>query len=65
MINEPLRLRLVELLEPKLCHTCRFVSWGLVEEDGKQSRTLRCQRLDCDNWVTKGPDRLVTVVDDS
>lgn len=47
-------LRIVRLMAPALCLSCRFASIATVEmQDGTNRRMLHCKRLDCDNWQTE------------
>jgi hypothetical protein len=47
-------LRIVKLMEPALCMSCRFASIATVQmQDGSARRMLHCKRLDCDQWVTE------------
>jgi hypothetical protein len=49
--DENTRLRIVRLVEPALCLSCRFASIANVEmQDSSNKRMLHCKRLDCDNW---------------
>lgn len=48
------KLRIVRLMEPSLCLSCRFASIAAVEmQDSSSRRMLHCKRLDCDNWQTE------------
>ena len=48
------RLKIVRLMEPALCLSCRFATIATVEmEDTSSRRMLHCRRLDCDNWETE------------
>lgn len=52
--EENTRLKIVRLIEPALCLSCRFAAIATVEmEDGGSRRMLHCKRLDCDNWQTE------------
>ncbi len=52
--EENTKLRIVRLLEPALCLSCRFASIATVEmQDTSSRRMLHCKRLDCDNWQTE------------
>ena len=52
--EENTRLKIVRLMEPALCLSCRFASIATVEmEDSSNRRMLHCKRLDCDNWQTE------------
>lgn len=52
--DENTRLRIVRLLEPALCLSCRFATIATVEmQDSSAKRMLHCKRLDCDNWQTE------------
>jgi hypothetical protein len=52
--EENTRLRIVRLVEPALCLSCRFASIATVEmQDNSNRRMLHCKRLDCDNWQTE------------
>jgi hypothetical protein len=54
MQNENARLRIVRLIEPALCMSCRYAAVADVEmESGASRRMLHCKRLDCDNWQTE------------
>lgn len=54
MYNENTKLRIVRLLEPSLCVSCRHAAIATVEmENGSSRRMLHCKRLDCDNWQTE------------
>ncbi|HZP82003.1 MAG TPA: hypothetical protein VFB21_10220 [Chthonomonadaceae bacterium] len=54
MQNENTKLRIVRLLEPALCMSCRHATIATVEmADGSSRRMLHCRRLDCDNWQTE------------
>jgi hypothetical protein len=55
--EENTRLRIVRLVEPALCLSCRFASIATVEmQDNSNRRMLHCKRLDCDNWQTEEVD---------
>lgn len=55
--NENTKLKIVRLVEPALCLTCRFASIATVEmADSSSRRMLHCKRLDCDNWQTEEVD---------
>jgi len=55
--EENTRLKIVRLMEPALCLSCRFASIATVEmEDSSSRRMLHCRRLDCDNWQTEEVD---------
>ena len=57
MQNENTKLRIVRLLEPSLCLSCRHAAIATVEmESGSNRRMLHCKRLDCDNWQTEDSD---------
>lgn len=44
-------LKVVRLLEPELCKSCRFAEIVDVKLQGNRSgRMIHCRRLDCDNW---------------
>lgn len=44
-------MKVVRLLEPKMCESCRFAQMANVETmDGKVRPMIHCLRLDCDNW---------------
>ncbi|HEV2472888.1 MAG TPA: hypothetical protein VGS41_09500 [Chthonomonadales bacterium] len=48
------KLRIVRLLEPSLCLSCRHAAIATVEmASGTSRRMLHCKRLDCDNWQTE------------
>jgi len=52
--EENTRLRIVRLIEPALCLSCRFAAIATVEmNDSSNRRMLHCKRLDCDNWQTE------------
>jgi hypothetical protein len=54
MQNENTKLRIVRLLDPSLCLSCRHAAVATVEmESGASRRMLHCKRLDCDNWQTE------------
>lgn len=54
MQNENTKLRIVRLLEPSLCLSCRHAAIATVEmANGTSRRMLHCKRLDCDNWQTE------------
>lgn len=54
MQNENTKLRIVRLLEPSLCLSCRYATIATVEmASGASRRMLHCKRLDCDNWQTE------------
>ena len=49
--EENTRLKIVRLMEPALCLSCRFASIATVEmQDSSNRRMLHCKRLDFDNW---------------
>ncbi|HEY0868157.1 MAG TPA: hypothetical protein VGE01_12300 [Fimbriimonas sp.] len=51
------QLKVVRLLEPEMCLSCRFGKVADVETvDGSVQRMIRCERLDCDNWDTSEPE---------
>lgn len=50
-LNPQRELRIVRLIEPELCESCRFASLTDVRtRNGDVKTILRCRRLDCDNW---------------
>ena len=52
--EENTKLKIVRLIEPALCLSCRFAAIATVEmEDTSSRRMLHCRRLDCDNWETE------------
>jgi hypothetical protein len=52
--EENTKLKIVRLIEPALCLSCRFAAIATVEmEDTSNRRMLHCRRLDCDNWQTE------------
>lgn len=54
MNNENTKLRIVRLMEPSLCLSCKYAAIATVEmENGSSRRMLHCKRLDCDNWQTE------------
>ncbi len=63
-----LKLRIVRLLDPSICTSCRMAAIATVAmADGSSRRMLHCKRLDCDNWQTDttgdDPVHLSDVVD--
>ena len=45
-------LKVIHLLEPTLCFSCRFATFASVTmSDGLRQKMLHCKRLDCDNWA--------------
>ncbi len=59
------QLKVVRLLEPDLCHDCRFSETARVElADGSEQKVIRCRRLDCDNWDTSSSEDAVRVETD-
>ena len=48
--------KIVKLLEPDLCLTCRFCKVAAVLYRGRQTTMLHCTRLACDNWEEE-PER--------
>ncbi|MCW3100812.1 MAG: hypothetical protein JWL77_6430 [Chthonomonadaceae bacterium] len=54
MENNDTRLKVIRLLEPTLCLSCRHVAIATVQmANGSSRRMLHCKRLDCDNWQTE------------
>ncbi len=54
MQNSDTKLRIVRLIEPSLCLSCRFAAIATVEmHNGSNRRMLHCKRMDCDNWQTE------------
>ena len=52
--EENTKLKIVRLIEPALCLSCRFAAIATVEmDDDSNRRMLHCRRLDCDNWQTE------------
>ena len=52
--TDALRLRIVTILEPSLCHDCRFAATADVAmEDGSIRAMFHCRRRDCDSWQAK------------
>ena len=48
------KMRVVRLMDPAMCLSCKFASIATVEMDsGKTRRMLHCRRLDCDNWQSE------------
>jgi hypothetical protein len=48
------QLKIVRLLEPELCLSCRFAERVQSESEGEGGGcVIRCLRLDCDNWDTE------------
>jgi|YelNatPaOPRAMG01_1025707.scaffolds.fasta_scaffold02844_4 hypothetical protein len=49
--EENTRLKIVRLIEPALCISCRFSRVATVEmQDDTVRKMMHCMRLDCDNW---------------
>ena len=66
MQNENTKLRIVRLLEPSLCLSCRHAAIATVEmENGNSRRMLHCKRLDCDNWQTEETEETPSAIHDS
>jgi hypothetical protein len=66
MNNENTKLRIVRLLEPSLCVSCRCAAIATVEmSDGTSRRMLHCKRLDCDNWQTEATDEVPRFIRDA
>ena len=64
MYDENTKLKIVRLMDPTLCASCRFASVANVEmADGANRKMLHCKRLDCDNWefeaVSEEPRKLI------
>lgn len=62
------KLKIVRLIEPEMCLSCRFGKFADVEtESGAVDRMIHCTRLDCDNWDTTGalPARSVRCEDEA
>ncbi len=54
MENGNTKLRIVRLIEPSLCISCKFAAIATVEMgNGESRRMMHCKRLDCDNWQTE------------
>jgi hypothetical protein len=65
MNNEDTKLRIVRLIEPSLCLSCRHASIATVEmSNGSSRRMLHCKRHDCDNWQTEETDEKPTNIQD-
>jgi hypothetical protein len=65
MQNENTKLRIVRLLEPSLCLSCRHAAIATVEmANGASRRMLHCKRLDCDNWQTEETDETPKSIND-
>ena len=46
-------LKVIRLIEPDMCQSCRFGEQAIVRNvDGSIQPVIRCLRLDCDNWDT-------------
>lgn len=55
-------LKVVRLIEPDLCHGCRFAQTAQVEmADGSVQKMVHCRRLDCDNWDYSSAETAVNV----
>lgn len=65
MENGNTKLRIVRLMDPSLCMSCKFAAVATVEmEDGSSRRMMHCKRLDCDNWQTEETeDQPLTISD--
>ena len=54
--------KVVRLLDPSMCLSCRFSQMAEVEiVDGGKQRMIYCQRLDCDNWDTSSTEVVTNV----
>ena len=42
----------IRLIDASDCTVCRFAESTVIEVNGRRIPTLRCKRLDCDNWIT-------------
>jgi hypothetical protein len=52
--SERLQLKIVAIIEPLLCTSCRFAGNATVEmSDGTRRCMFHCKRRDCDNWRTR------------
>ena len=60
------KLRIVRLIEPSLCLSCKFAAIATVEMDnGSNRKMMHCKRLDCDNWQTEESDHQPLTIFDS
>lgn len=63
--EENTKLKIVRLLEPALCLSCRFATIATVGmQDDSSRRMLHCRRLDCDNWQTEDADEVPVSIAD-
>lgn len=45
------QLKIVRLIEPEMCLTCRFAQRASSQNEfGETQQLIHCTRLDCDNW---------------
>jgi hypothetical protein len=59
MQHENTRLKIVRLMEPALCVTCKFASIAMVEmQDASVRKMMHCRRMDCDNWQTEETEEM-------
>lgn len=57
MQNDHTTLRIVRIMEPSLCVSCRHAAIAtVVMGDGSSRRMMHCKRFDCDNWQTVDTD---------
>lgn len=57
MENKDTLLRVIRLLEPTLCTSCRYAAFATVQmANGSSRRMMHCKRLDCDNWQTEATE---------
>ena len=46
------KLMSIKLLDVEMCLDCNFHSLvNVTLEDGSKAKSVKCHRLDCDNWV--------------
>jgi len=65
MKNERTQLKIVRLIEPALCLSCKHAAIATVEmANGTSRRMLHCKRLDCDNWQSEETDDIPSNIHD-
>lgn len=45
------RLKILNLIDPEMCQSCRFAGSVVITENGYSRVQFMCKRLDCDNWI--------------
>ena len=55
-------LKVIRLITPEMCASCRFSRMATVTTESRGvERLINCTRLDCDNWDIRSQEPILSI----